>query len=46
MNSSSSIKIAEFFIDSVCELWLNQNSIDDLKNSNKRVTIFILIHQI
>jgi len=37
MNSSSSIKIAEFFIDSICELWLNQNSFDDLKNSNKRV---------
>ncbi|KAG4107308.1 hypothetical protein H8356DRAFT_920841 [Neocallimastix lanati (nom. inval.)] len=36
INSSSSLKISEFFIDTICELWLNQNSIDDLKNSNKR----------
>ncbi|KAG4089514.1 hypothetical protein H8356DRAFT_1367356 [Neocallimastix lanati (nom. inval.)] len=36
MNSSSSLKIAEFFIDTICELWLSQYSIEDLKNSNKR----------
>ncbi|ORX50413.1 hypothetical protein BCR36DRAFT_327259, partial [Piromyces finnis] len=52
MNSTSSIKIAEFFIDSVCELWLNQVSIDDLKNSNKRtynnpsVPMLICINQV
>jgi len=39
MNSSSSLKIAEFFIDTICELWLSQYSIEDLKNSNKRVII-------
>jgi len=52
MNSSSSIKIAEFFIDSICELWLNQNSFDDLKNSNKRsynspsIPMLICINQV
>jgi len=52
MNSSSSIKISEFFIDSICELWLNQNSIDDLKNSNKRsynnpsIPMLICINQV